>query len=90
MGRSGGPVWNRSSGAGVSIWEWLAGEMAEASLRDGHEIVDYAAMLADKLDVRISATQGAIRVEQALRTVIVASPEAVPAAQPMARAAVED
>jgi hypothetical protein len=69
-------------------WERLAAEMAEMNRRDGHEIVDYAAMLAEKLDSRIAATQDGIRVEQALRTVILASPDpaagmpSVPAAPP--------
>jgi hypothetical protein len=56
-------------------WERLAGEMADMGRRGGHEIVDYAAMLAEKLDGRIAATQDGIKVEQALRTLILAAPD---------------
>ena len=70
-------------------WEWLVRALTEAHLRTGREAVDYTAMLAEKLDGRISATQGAIAVEQSLRTVIIATPETVPAAPPVTAAAAE-
>jgi hypothetical protein len=62
--------------------DWLAGFMAELDRRAGHPTVD-AAMLGP-LEVLIASTQDRLRVEQALRTVIVASPEALPVGQPPA------
>lgn len=59
-------------------WEWLVEAISAANLRDKREIVDYRSQLAEKLGARISATEEQIRVEQALRTVILASPEAPP------------
>ena len=55
-------------------WEWLVGMMARMSQRDG-QVIDYDGMLTETLAGRISATQGALRVEQALRTVTFAMPE---------------
>ena len=63
-------------------FEWLAGAMADINRRDGTGIVPYEEMLTTSLAGRISATQDAIRVEQALRTVIVAPPETGPGTQP--------
>jgi hypothetical protein len=63
-------------------FEWLAAEMAEMNRRESSEIIPYAEMLGAKLEGRITATRDAIRVEQALRTFILASPEAVTVAPP--------
>jgi hypothetical protein len=63
-------------------WEWLAAEMAAMRLRDGQGTFDYEAMLAERLDGRISATRESIRVEQALRTVTLAPPEPARVEQP--------
>ena len=63
--------------------EWLAGLMAEMGRRAGTA----TEQTIGPLDVQITRTQDQIRVEQALRTVIVASPDAPPVAQPAAPAA---
>jgi hypothetical protein len=63
-------------------WERLAGEMAEMNRREGHGVVDYAAMLTEKLEGRIAATQDGIRTEQALRTLILAAQDPVAATPP--------
>ena len=42
-------------------WEWLVRALTEAHLRTGREAVNYTAMLAEKLDGRISATQARLR-----------------------------
>jgi hypothetical protein len=55
--------------------------MAEFDRRAGAPIVD-AAYIASTLDRRIARKLDQLRVEESLRTVIIASPEAVPAAQP--------
>ena len=61
--------------------EWLAGYMAEMDRQKGRPTVD-AAMLG-RLEVLIGSRQERLRVEEALRTVIVASPEALPVAKPV-------
>jgi hypothetical protein len=63
-------------------FEWLAGLMAERDRRDGHQVVLYEGLLAQKLEGQISAAQDAIRVEQALRTVIIVPPEPATVGQP--------
>jgi hypothetical protein len=63
-------------------FEWLAGEMAEMNRRDGTGIIPYEETLVTKLEGRIAATRDAIHVEQALRTVILASPGAGVVTQP--------
>jgi hypothetical protein len=60
--------------------EWLAGYMAEMDRRAGVPAVDEAQL--GPLDVGIARLRDRLRVEEALRTVIVASPEASPVAMP--------
>lgn len=64
-------------------FEWIAGVMLEISGRAGIPAFDEAT-LANLLDHRMAEYRDLIRVEQALRTVIVASPEAVTVGQPAA------
>ena len=70
-------------------FEWLAGRFAEIMERAGATIVFDEAYLRDSLERRIGSTRDMLRVEQSLRTVIVASPEAVPDPLPTARAVAE-
>jgi hypothetical protein len=60
-------------------FEWYAGINAELNRRAGSPTVDEA-FLARGLEGQITSSQNMLRVEHALRTVVVASPEAVPAA----------
>lgn len=62
-------------------FEWLAGVMADMDRRAGHETLSED-WISTSRDVRIAATLERLRVEQSLRTLIVASPVAVPAASP--------
>jgi hypothetical protein len=69
-------------------FEWLAGVMAELDRRAGAPIVD-AAYIATTLERRIARKLDQLRVEQSLRTVIIASPEAMPAVPPATIAVTE-
>ena len=60
--------------------EWLAGVMAEMDRRAGRPAVT-SAWIASRIDGWITAHQEAIRVAQALRTVILVSPEAMTVAE---------
>jgi hypothetical protein len=59
-------------------FEWLSGEMD----RGGKSVIYDEARLAAMLDGAVNNTRERLRIEQSLRTVILASPEAVPAAPP--------
>ena len=81
----------RAGGGGPTYWhnfEWLSGVMAEFERRAGGVLFDEAE-IAGNLGRRISINLNLLRVEEALRTVIVASPDAMTAAQPPAPAAAE-
>ena len=69
-------------------FEWLAGIMAEKNLRAGMLPMDEA-WLASNMERRIRMFQDLIRVQQSLRAVVIASPDAVPVAPVPARAAAE-
>ena len=69
-------------------FEWIAGVMSETSGRAGVPAFDEA-MLANLLNDRIAEYRDLIRVEQALRTVIIASPDAMPVGQPLTPAAAQ-
>jgi hypothetical protein len=69
-------------------FEWLAGIMDERNRLAGLLPTDKA-WLATNMERRIRMFQDLIRVQQSLRAVVIASPEAVPAAPPPARAAAE-
>jgi hypothetical protein len=62
-------------------FEWLAGVMAEMDRKAGAPTLDDA-QFASGLDDDITTCQDRIRVEQALRTVMIASPEAVTVGPP--------
>lgn len=70
-------------------FEWLAGRFAEIMGRAGMTIVFDDAYLRDSLERRIAITRDMLRVEQSLRTVIIASPEAAPTVPPTAPAVVD-
>ncbi len=70
-------------------FEWLAGQFAEMNRRAGATMVFDETYLQGSLARRLAITQDMIRVEQSLRTVILASPEAVPEWPPAAVAAAE-
>ena len=70
-------------------FEWLAGRFAEIWKRDGGTTTFDEAYLRDSLERRLAATREELRVEQSLRTVIIASPEAAPPAPPAPAAAAE-
>jgi hypothetical protein len=75
-----------------TLWvhfEWLAGVMLEMDRRAGVATTYDAELLASLLEGRIDGCHDAIRIEQSLRTVIIASPEAVPAAPAATAAAAE-
>jgi hypothetical protein len=69
-------------------FEWLAGVMNERNRVAGLRPTDDA-WLASNMERRIRMFQDLIRVQQSLRAVVIASPEAVPAAPPQAPAAAE-
>lgn len=71
-------------------FEWLDGRFAEIMERAGMTIVFDDAYLRDSTERRLSAIRDMLRVEQSLRTVIVASPEAVPPPPSTAPAVAED
>jgi hypothetical protein len=56
-------------------WEWLIGRFVQLSRRAEHSIAFDAAWVANQLPQLIENNQQAIRVEQALRSVVIASPE---------------
>jgi hypothetical protein len=58
-------------------WEWLARAMAEMDRRAGSTVVYDAERLTGGLDHRIAAFRYQIQTEQALRSVVIASPETV-------------
>ena len=62
-------------------FEWLAGAMAEMDRRGGASVVTET-WLASQLDSRIAGFQEQLGYEQALRTVIVASPDALTVGHP--------
>jgi hypothetical protein len=68
-------------------FEWLAGHIAEMDRRAGHPAFDERTL--GPFDERIASLRGSLRVEQALRSVIVASPDAPTAAQPAATLAAQ-
>ena len=70
-------------------FEWLAGEMQEMDRRAGVGVMYNEARLSAMLDGDISNARERVRIEQSLRTVILASPETVPAAPPATAASVE-
>ena len=62
-----------------AVWEdfeWLAGLMAEMDRRTGKATVDKA--MSGSLEDEITYLRGRIRIEEELRTVILAPPEVVP------------
>jgi hypothetical protein len=69
-------------------FEWLAGIMNERNQRAGLLPTDEA-WLATNMERRIRMFQDLIRVQQSLRSVVIASPSAVPSAPPLAGAAAE-
>jgi hypothetical protein len=62
--------------------EWLAGFMAEADRRAGMPPVDETRL--GPLDVLVTRLRDRVRIEEALRAVIIAAPEAVPVPTPTA------
>jgi hypothetical protein len=64
-------------------FEWLAEHIAEMDRRAGQPALDE--QVIDPLDKAIASLEGSLRVEEALRTVIVASQEVEPAGQPRRR-----
>jgi hypothetical protein len=62
-------------------FEWLVGKFAEIQRRAGIPLVYDEAYLRDSLQRRLAITRDMLRVEQSLRTVIIAQPEA-PASAP--------
>jgi hypothetical protein len=67
--------------------EWLAGYMADMDRRAGRPTVDETSL--GPLDVLVTRLRDRLRIEEALRSVIVASPEALPVAQPPAPVAAQ-
>jgi hypothetical protein len=61
-------------------WEWLAVEMDSMDRRAGIQAVFDEQRLAAMLDGAVANTRERLRIEQSLRTIILASPESVPAA----------
>ena len=81
----------RADGEGDTLFEhfeWLAAKMAEVDRRDGMTDV-YEDLRADELESLIAKFQSQIRMQESLRTVIIASPEVVPEAPPAAAAVAE-
>jgi hypothetical protein len=62
-------------------WEWLAGKFVEISLRAGDKVVFDAAWVGNHLSEMVETNQEAIRVEQALRSLVIASPDGSDTAQ---------
>ena len=67
-------------------FEWLAGAMDAMDRRAGRRVIYDDALLTTVLDGAVKSARERLRIEQSLRTVFVASPEAVPAAPPATRA----
>jgi hypothetical protein len=67
-------------------FEWLAGAITGMDRRTGGKFAFDAAWLAQHLPNLIEINQEAIRVEQALRSVVIASPDSLGAVQPAAPA----
>jgi hypothetical protein len=61
-------------------FEWLGGEMDSMDRRAGVGVIYNEAVLTAMLNGGANNTRERLRIEQSLRTVILASPEAVPAA----------
>jgi hypothetical protein len=80
--------WRAESGSPTYLqdFEWLAGVMAELDRRAGRPAVT-PAFVTSRIDGMLAHHQKAIRVAQALRTVILVSPDAVSVAQSPAPAA---
>jgi hypothetical protein len=70
-------------------FEWLVGKFAEITKRVGVTITFDDAYLRDSLERRLAIIRDMLRVEQSLRTVIIAAPEAAPPAPPATAAAAE-
>jgi hypothetical protein len=70
-------------------FEWLATTMAEMDRRANVTDNAFEDLSADELEGSIVKFQSQIRMQEALRTVIIASPEAIPAAPPATAAAIE-
>jgi hypothetical protein len=68
-------------------FEWLAGQMAETDRRAGMPMVDETAL--GPLSGAIARLEDQIRIEAALRTVIITSPDAPTVRQPTAPAAAQ-
>jgi hypothetical protein len=68
---------------------WLAGQLAGMHRRAGVTVTFDDAYVRGSLDRRLGYVQGMLRVEQSLRTVIIASPETAPPAPPATPAAAE-
>jgi hypothetical protein len=81
--------WREQAGDSALLedFEWLAGYMAEMDRRTGKAPVEKAWF--GSLEEEIAYLQGRIRTEEALRTVIIASPEPVPAAPSATASAAE-
>ena len=65
-------------------FEWLSGALDALDRKAGSGVVYDEAMLAATLDRAVNNTRERLRIEQSLRTVIIASPEGVPEAPPAA------
>jgi hypothetical protein len=61
-------------------FEWLAGKMESMDRRAGNGAIYNEARLAASLDGLVTNARERLRIEQSLRSVILASPEAVPVA----------
>lgn len=70
-------------------FEWLAAEMDSLDRRAGTSVTYDEALLTALLDRGVNNTRERLAVEQSLRTVIIASPEAAPAAPPATAATAE-
>jgi hypothetical protein len=66
-------------------FEWLSGEME----RGGKSVIYDEARLTAGLDGDVNSTRESLRIEQSLRTVILASPEVMLAAPPAPATPVE-
>ncbi len=63
-------------------FEWLAAAMDAIDRRAGRRVPYNVALLTALLDRSVDSTRESLRTEQSLRTVIIASPEVVPAEPP--------
>jgi len=62
-------------------WAWLVGRFVQISLRAGDSVAFDAAWVANHLSELVETNQEAIRVEQALRSVVIAAPDGRDSAQ---------